>query len=193
MVGVEEKERIRRAYFIAHRTIRWIAKKYHHSRSTVRKALQDASPPVYQRSKEYVSNILGPFKPIINEWLEEDKTRSKKQRHTVKRIFDRLEEECGYKGAKITVYKYLEKIRPSLRDVYVPIAYEPGREAQTDWTEAWAYIAGELTKVDLLGMQLCYSTARFARAYPTERREAFFDGMQEDFHYFKGGTTKDDL
>ena len=186
MVGVEEKERIRRAYFINKRAVRWIARKYHHSRPTIRKALQDASPPVYHRSKEYASNVLGPFKPIINKWLEEDKTGPKKQRHTGKRIFDRLKEECGYKGAKVTVYKYLEKIRPSLRDVYVPIAYEPGREAQIDFAEAWVDIAGERTKIHLLGIQLCYSTARFARAYPTERREAFFDGMQEGFHYFEG-------
>jgi len=33
---------------------------------------------------------------------------------------------------------------------------------------------------------LCYSTARFARAYPTERQEAFLDGMQEGFYYFEG-------
>jgi len=39
-------------------------------------------------------------------------------------------------------------------------------------------------------MQLCYSTARFARAYPTERQEAFFDGMQEGFYYFEGVPQK---
>ena len=186
MVGVEEKERIRKAYFRNKRSKRWIAKNYHHSRPTVRKALEDASPPVYRRSKKPVSKVLGPFKPVITRWLEEDKTAPKKQRHTGKRIFDRLKEEHGYIGAQITVYKYLEKARPSLRDVYVPIAYEPGKEAQVDFAEAWAKIAGKLTQVHLFGMQLPYSTARFARAYPTERREAFFDGMQEGFHYFEG-------
>jgi len=122
MIGVEEKERIRRAYFVEHRSIRWIAKNYHFSRLTVRKALGDASPPVYKRKKEPAPKVLGPFKPIIKRWLEEDKTKPKKQHHTGKRIFDRLKEECGFKGAQITVYKYLEKIRPSLKDVYVPIA-----------------------------------------------------------------------
>jgi len=152
----------------------------------VRKALGDASPPVYRREKERVSKVLGPFKPIIYGWLEEDKTKPRKQRHTGKRIFDRLKEECGFEGAQITVYKYLEKARPSLKDVYVPIAYEPGIEGQVDFGEAWVYVTGKLTKVHLLCMQLCYSTARFARAYPTERQEAFFDGMQEGFYYFEG-------
>ena len=186
MVGVEEKERIRKARFRKGRSIRWIAKNYYHSRPTVRKALKDASPPVYKRSKEPVAWVLGFFKPIIDKWLEQDKTAPRKQHHTGKRIFDRLKEEHGYEGAQVTVYKYLEKVRPSLRDVYVPIAYEPGKEAQVDFAEAWAKIAGELTKVHLFGTQLPHSTARFARAYPTERREAFFDGMQESFYYFEG-------
>lgn len=190
MIGVEEKERIRKARFRKGRSIRWIAKNYHHSRPAVRKALKDASAPVYKRSKEPAARVLGPFKAIIRGWLEEDKTAPKKQRHTGKRIFDRLKEECGYEGAKVTVYKYLEKVRPSLRDVYVPIAYEPGKEAQVDFAEAWAKIAGELTRVHLFGTQLPYSTARFARAYPTERREAFFDGVQESFHYFEGVPDK---
>jgi len=112
--------------------------------------------------------------------------KPKKQRHTGKRIFDRLKEECEFKGAQITVYKYLEKIRPSLKDVYVPITYEPGIEGQVNFGEAWAYVAGKLTKVHLLCMQLCYPTARFARAYPTERQEAFLDGTQEGFYYFEG-------
>jgi len=107
MIGVEEKERIRRAYFVEHRSIRWITRNYHRSRTTVRKALGDASPPVYRREKEPVSKVLGPFKPIIYGWLEEDKTKPKKQRHTGKRIFDRLKEECGFEGAQITIYKYL--------------------------------------------------------------------------------------
>jgi len=190
MIGVEEKERIRRAYFVEHRSIRWIARNYHFSRTTVRKALADASSPIYKRKKEPVSRVLEPFKPTIKEWLEEDKTKPKKQCHTGKRIFDRLKEECGFKGAQITVYKYLEKIRPSLKDVYVPIAYDPGIEVQVDFGEALVYVAGRLTKVHLLCMQLCYSTARFARAYPTERQEAFFDGMQEGFHYFEGVARK---
>ena len=90
MIGVEEKERIRRAYFIEHRSIRWIARNYHFSRTTVRKALADASSPMYKRKKKPVSRVLEPFNPTIKEWLEEDKTEPKKQRHTGKRIFDRL-------------------------------------------------------------------------------------------------------
>jgi len=65
MIGVEEKERIRRAYFVEHRSIRWIARNYHFSRTTVRKALRDASPPVYKRKKKPVSKVLGAFKPSI--------------------------------------------------------------------------------------------------------------------------------
>lgn len=158
MIGVEEKERIRRAYFVKHRSIRWITRNYHRSRTTVRKALRDASSPVYKRNKERVSKVLGPFKPIIYGWLEEDKTKPKKQRHTGKRIFDRLKEECGFEGAQITVYKYLEKIRPSLKDVYVPIAYEPGIEGQVDFGEAWVYVTGKLA---YQGSFIMYATLLF--------------------------------
>ncbi len=89
MIGLEEEERIRRAYFVEHRSIRWITRNYHFSGTTVCKALGDASPAVYRREKERVSKVLGPFKPTINGWLEEDKTKPKKQRHTGKWIFDR--------------------------------------------------------------------------------------------------------
>ncbi len=90
MIGLEEKQRIRGAYFVEHRSIRWITRNYHFSGTTVCKALGDASPPVHRREKERVSKVLGPFKPIINGWLEEDKTKPKRQHHTGKRIFDRL-------------------------------------------------------------------------------------------------------
>ena len=80
MIQVDEKEKIRRLYFIKRHSIRKIAREHHYSRKTVRKAIQDATVPEYRLSVPKPYPVMGPYLPIIERWLREDKYRPKKQR-----------------------------------------------------------------------------------------------------------------
>ena len=177
MVGVEERERIRRAYFIEKKTIRWIAREYTHSRRVVREALKDSGVPVYRRKQPVVLPVIGPYVPMIEQWLLEDEGAPEKQRHTAHRIFARLTEEEGFTGCESNVRRYVRLRRPRRDSVFTPIRHAIGEEAQVDFGEAQVVLAGRLTTVHLFCFQLCYSGRRFVRAYRTERQEAFFDGL----------------
>lgn len=89
MVKVDEKERIRRAYFLQRKSIRQIARELHHARRTVRKAIHDPSPPQYTRVVLTAKPVLDPFAAIIDRWLDDDLSSPKKQRHTARRIYHR--------------------------------------------------------------------------------------------------------
>ena len=67
-------------------------------RKTVRKMLSFSVPPGYRRGKPPRRPKLGPFTGIIDRILEDDRTIHHKQRHTAKRIFDRLRDEYGFTG-----------------------------------------------------------------------------------------------
>lgn len=75
MVGVEERGRIRRAYFIEKKSIRRIAREYRHNRRVMREALKDSGVPVYRRKRPSVLPVIGPYVPMIEQWLLEDESR----------------------------------------------------------------------------------------------------------------------
>ena len=120
MIQVDEKETIRRLHFIKRHSIRRIARELNHSRKTVRKAVEDGSVPQYRRSKPRVSPVMGPYLDKIGEWLEEDKERSSKQRHTAHRIYVRLKSELGFTGAERTVRLQVSALRQRLSQLAIP-------------------------------------------------------------------------
>src|SRR5450759_4384376 len=78
-------------------------------------------PPGYVRSKAPERPKLGPLVPVIDAILEADKTAPPKQRHTAKRIFERLRIEHGYAGGYTVVKDYVRIARARSRDVFVPL------------------------------------------------------------------------
>ena len=80
MLTVDQREEIRRAYFIEGRSIRQIAREGRHDRRTVRKSLHDAGPPKYTQRVPRRRPVLDPFLAIIDQWLSEDESRPPKQR-----------------------------------------------------------------------------------------------------------------
>src|SRR3989304_8493193 len=106
---VDQREQIRRAYFIDGKSIRQIARERHHDRRTIRNALKDAGPPRYILQAPRPRPILDPVLAIIDRWLEEDEKRPPKQRHTARRIYERLASEFGFKGGEATVRQYVRE------------------------------------------------------------------------------------
>ena len=186
MIQVDEKENIRKLYFIKRHSIREVARELQHSRKTVRKAITDASVPEYHLTVPRACPIIDPFKAIIEMWLEEDKSQPKKQRHTATRIYTRLVSEHHFTGGERTVRQYVSRLRHNFQEMAIPLEFDPGADAQCDWGEAYVYMADNLMPVQVLCMKLSYSGRPFLMAFPTQRQEAFFEGQDQAFNWYQG-------
>jgi len=186
MIQVDEKETIRRLYFIKRHSARRIARERHHSRKTVKKAIMDGGVPKYHLTRAKPCPVMGPYRDIIESWLKEDRSQPKKQRHTAHRIYERLVNEFSFTGAERTVREYVRKLRFDLEDMAIPLEFDPGSDAQCDWGEAWVYMEDELTRVQVFCMKLCYSGKPFLVTFPTQRQEVFFEGHRQAFDWYEG-------
>jgi transposase len=187
MITVKEKEQIRRAYHIEGKSIRQIQRETGYHRQTIRKALEDSSVLQYTQKRSRRSPVLDPVKPIIDRWLAEDKDRPRKQRHTAKRIYERLTTEYGFTGGESTVRRYVgQQKRQMGAQVFIPLAYAPGRTGQVDFGEAQVVLAGEPLTAQLFCLRLGYSKQPFVTALPTQAQEAFFEGHVRAFDFLEG-------
>ena len=155
------------------------------SRETVDKMCAHSIPPGYVRTKAPAQPRLGPFTGIIDAILEADKRVHKKQRHTAKRIFERLRDEHGFGGGYTVVKDYVRICQARGRETFVPLAHPPGH-GQVDFGEAVAIIGGVRQKIHFFCMDLPQSDAGFVKAYPRETTEAFLDGHVSAFAFFGG-------
>ena len=181
--------RVRRAVRVEGRSQRAVAKEYGLSRDTVRKMLQYAVPPGYQRQQPIKRPKLGPWLGVIDAILNDDKQRPPKQRHTSKRIFERLKEEHGFTGGYTIVKDYVRTATLRGREMFVPLVH-PAGEAQVDFGEALVVIAGVEQKAHYMVMDLPHSDDCFVAAFPAETTEAFLEGHVRAFAYFGGVPTR---
>jgi transposase len=151
--------------------------------------LQFAVPPGYQRQQPIRRPKLGPWLGVIDAILEDDKQRPAKQRHTAKRIFERLREEHGFTGGYTIVKDYVRSVELHSREVFIPLTHAPG-EAQADFGEALVVIAGVEQKAHYLAMDLPHSDDCFVMAFPAETTEAFLEGHVRAFAYFGAVPTR---
>jgi transposase len=163
MKGVELYGLVRYAVQIEGLSRREAARRFGLDPRTVSKMLAFSVPPGYRRSAPPKRPKLDPFIGVIDRILEEDKTRPAKQRHTAKRIFDRLRGEHGYAGGLTIVKDYVSVQRQRQREVFVPLRHDAGH-AQVDFGEALAEIGGVERKIHFFAMDLPHSDACFAPA-----------------------------
>ena len=142
-------------------------------------------PLGYRRSRPPARPKLDPFVGVIDGILAEDKGRPVKQRHTSKRIFERLRDEHGYLGGLTIVKDDVLSQRRRQREMFVPQRHDPGH-AQADFGEALAVIGGVERKIHFFAMDLPHSDAGFVQAYPAETTEAFCAGHVAAFGFFGG-------
>ena len=185
MYRVELYARVRRACHVEGMSTREASRVFGVDRKTVRKMLSFSVPPGYRRSAPPRRPKLGPFTGIIDRILEDDRTSHRKQRHTAKRIFDRLRDEYGFTGGYTIVKDYVREQGLRSREVFVPLSHSPGH-AQADFGEAMAVIGGALRKIHFLAFDLPHSDGCFVAAYPAETTEAFCDGHNAAFAFFGG-------
>lgn len=155
------------------------------SRESVKKMLSFSVPPGYRRTAPINRPKLDGFTEIIDEWLRDDVGRPRKQRHTAKRIFERLRAEHGFAGGYTIVKDYVREHRRRSREMFVPLHHPPGH-AQADFGEALVEIGGVEQKAHFFALDLPHSDACYVRAYPAATAEAWMDGHVHAFAFFGG-------
>jgi transposase len=186
---VEQFEVIRRQHRDDGAGIRELARRHGVHRRTVRQALEGAVPPP-RRTPERQAPALGPHEATVRQWLVEDQAAPPKQRHTARRVWQRLQQERGALVAESTVRALVAQVRAELaRDVSkvtVPQEHAPGEEAEVDFGEFRAEVAGVLVRLWLFIMRLSWSGRGFALAFAHQAQEAFFEGHVRAFAHLGG-------
>ncbi|MDP8915673.1 MAG: IS21 family transposase [Pseudomonadota bacterium] len=185
MKAVDLYARVRRACHVEGMSQRQAARLFGIDPKTVAKMLRFSVPPGYRRSKPPARPKLDGFTGVIDRILEEDRERPRKQRHTARRIFQRLRAEHGFTGGETIVKAYVRERRLRGREMFVPLVHPPGH-GQADFGEAVAVIGGEERKIHFFCLDLPQSDAGFVKAYPAETAEAFCDGHNAAFAFFGG-------
>jgi transposase len=152
---------------------------------TVAKMLAFSVPPGYRRRQRVCRPKLDAFTGIIDQILEADKLVPKKQRHTSKRVFERLRDDHNFIGGITIVKDYIFTAKQRQQEMFIPLTHPPGH-AQADFGEALAVIGGVEQKIHFLVMDLPHSDACFLKAYPAETTEAFCDAHVAAFTFFGG-------
>jgi transposase len=182
---------IRRKVLVEGVSKRQICREYGVGWRTLGKMLAHSEPPGYRRQVPRARPRLGAFVGVIDGILvgDGDPSTPRKQRHTARRIFERLRDEHGYAGSEVTVRRYVAQQSRVSGEVFVPLSQPPG-EAQFDFGEATVEIAGVRVKAALAVMTLPYSDAFFVSAYPRECTETFQAGHVAAFGFFCGVPSK---
>ena len=153
------------------------------SRDTVRKMMTYSVPPGYRRQVPVRRPKLEAFIPIIDGWLEADRTVARKQRHTAKRVFDRLRDEHGFAGGYTIIKDYMRDRDRRGQEMFVPLAH-PAGHGQADFGEAVVVIGGVEQRAHFFVLDLPHSDACYVRAYPAAVAEAWVDGHVQAFAFF---------
>ena len=189
MYTVELYARVRRAVLVEGQSRRAVAREFGLARKTVSKMLAYSLPPGYRRQQPVRRPKLGPWQGVIDAILENDKQQAKKQRHTAKRIFERLRAEHGYTGGYTIVKDYVRARKIGSQEMFVPLTHAPG-EAQADFGEAVVVMAGVERTVHFFAFDLPHSDDCFVQAFPAETTEAFLEGHVRAFAYFGAVPTR---
>jgi hypothetical protein len=119
--------------------------------------LASAIPPARKAYPPRPRPAIDPYAEVIDGWLLADREAPRKQRHTARRIWQRLVAEHGASCAEVTVSRYVARRKLELgldaREVAVPQTHKPGAEAEVDFGEFYARIAGVLVKVWMFVMR----------------------------------------
>lgn len=192
MSKVEQFERIRRDHD-AGMGLRELARVHGVHRRTVRQAIASPVPPA-RKTPERAAPRTDPYREVIRGWLAADVDVKPKQRHTARRVWQRLVAEHDADVGESTIRAIVVELRAeialarqvALEEVMVVQGHEPGKRAEVDFGEFDVVLAGEAITVQLFVMRLCASGRGFARAYVHQAQEVFFDGHVRAFAHFGG-------
>lgn len=187
---VEVFEQIRRDHRLEQLSIRELSERHRVHRRTVRQALASAVPPPRKPYRSRPRPAIDQHAAVVDGWLVADQQAPRKQRHTARRIWQRLVAEHGATCSEVTVSRYVAKRRIELGLTKIEVAISqthlPGVEAEVDFGEFWTHISGVLVKCWMFVMRLSCSGRAFHIAFTTQGQEAFLQGHVLAFNHFGG-------
>ncbi len=186
---MEQWTEIRRQVLVEGLSRREACKSYKLHWKTLQKMLRHEEPPGYRRMKPVRRPLIEPVIPIIHQILFDDAKAPRKQRHTAKRIFERLRDEHGFPGKYTIVREVVQEWKSTRKEVFLPLSHPPG-EAQVDFGFAKVLLAGVETDVAMFVMSLPYSDAVYCQVFPRECTETFQEGHARAFAFFGGVPRK---
>ncbi len=197
MFTMDQVHTIRELYYRKGLNLTEIAKELHCNWKTVRKYVdqEDFSPskPIAE-SKVMHTSKLDKYKHLIDQWLTEDKKAPRKQRHTAKRIYNRLQEEqsdfdCSYRS--IANYVSMKKAELNLKndEGYLPLIHKPG-EAQADFGKLVFFEKEYKNDGKYLVLSFPYSNAGYLQLNYGENMECLLEGLQKMFEHVGGVPTE---
>lgn len=180
-----------RQRYLAGESQRHIAKAMGISRNTVAKYCEGEFVPwerkIPEREATKVTDEVTAF--ILSCIQEDEQVTFKKQKHTAKRIYDRLVAEKDFTGGESTIRRKVREIKATLPKAFIPLQFDPGDAIQIDWGEADIYEDGVKTRIYLFCARLCYSCRPVVLAYHRQNEESFCDAIVRTFDEL-GGVTK---
>ncbi len=186
---MEQFERIRRDSRDEGLSIRQLAIRHGVHRRTVRQALADAVPPP-RKSPEREAAVFGPYEQIVRGWLVADLDAPRKQRHTARRVWQRLLDEHGADLAESTVRPHVARLKVEVglarREVMVPQTHPAGVEAEVDFGQFEVSIAGVVLRLWMFVLRLSHSGKAVHIAYANQAQESFLDGHVKAFEALGG-------
>lgn len=190
VTSVDVYKEIRRLQLEGVTSQRTAAKRLGISRNTVKKYWEGNAVPWDRKAYNREAAVMTPdVVQFISSCLDEDdRERVKKQRHTARRIYQRLVEECGFTGSESSVRNLVHDMRAARKETqaFVPLRFAPGEAVQIDWGEATVYINGEKLVINLFCARLCHSCAPYVIAYQRQNLESFLDAIIRTFQYYGG-------
>ena len=183
---------IRRWHFREHLSIREICRRSGLSRNTIRKYLRSEEVEPAFKVPERPSK-LDPFADRLSGWLKTEANKPRKQKRTILQLHADLV-SLGYGGSYNRVAAFAREwkadrqreMNTTGRGVFVPLTFEPGEAFQFDWSEDWAIIGNERTKLQVAHTKLSYSRAFIVRAYLLQTHEMLFDAHNQAFRVLGG-------
>lgn len=192
VITVSDYGDIRRLYLVERMSQRQIAQMMGISLNTVKKYCEGNAVPrerkAHTRAPVVVTEEVTQF---TGRCFDEDKREgTSKQRHTAKRIYDRLVSEMGFRGGESTIRDVVRTMKEQHKEAFVPLEFYPGEALQVDWGEALVYLGGQKRKVNLFCARLCASCAPIVFAYERQNEESFLEAFVKTFQYFGGVARK---
>jgi len=185
---METALKIRRLCLVEGKTISEVARRFHLSRTTVRKYLKDDQSPSYHQSKPRARPRLGEYEATLIRWLEQEQSRPKREQRTAMRLFEDLQ-RAGYTGAYDSVVRFVRAHRQDAKkvtDAFIPLSFDPGDSYQFDWSHEMVELGGMPQKIKVAHFRLSYSRKPFVVAYPRESLEMVLDAHMRALAFYKG-------
>lgn len=170
-----------------------IAKVTGHDFRTVKKYIEKNDFNIREKPKRKRTGKLSPYEEEVKKWLTKDKEAPKKQRHTAKRVYERLKEKYPEKFdvSDRAVRNMVSRLKAELevgKEGSIPLYHPPG-EAQVDFGKARFVENGTTYDGHYINMSFPYSNGGYCQLFKSENQECLLEGMRAIFEHM-GGVPK---